>query len=183
MNYNQLIKNWHSQAADEDFFSKFIFEYLAFIAFLKKKEFTHATSDRMAVQYLKRDEQYKNEYLREIQRNIELQGSWEAIRIELSRAPLGNASGNEEVQDIVWWNCSQIHLDDQTEEDRNKIKGVIYDWNDWENMVEFWCSIRNNLFHATKNPRDARDQLLVEYGYKTLRPLVEVLLNTKSHIS
>ena len=47
--------------------------------------------------------------------------------------------------------------------------GVIHDLKDWENMVEFWYSIRNNLFHGAKNPQDERDQFLIENGYKTLR--------------
>ena len=44
MGYKDLIKNWHSKASDEDYFSKFVFEYLAFIAHLKTQLFE--SSDR-----------------------------------------------------------------------------------------------------------------------------------------
>ena len=60
-------------------------------------------------------------------------------------------------------------------------QGKIRDLNDWENMVEFWHSIRNNLFHGSKNPQDDRDQLLIENGYKTLSPLVGILLENTGH--
>jgi len=33
--YYSLIKNWHSKASEEDYFSKFMFEYMAFIAYLR----------------------------------------------------------------------------------------------------------------------------------------------------
>ncbi|HEX2792143.1 MAG TPA: hypothetical protein VHO23_00250, partial [Candidatus Paceibacterota bacterium] len=55
-------------------------------------------------------------------------------------------------------------------------QGKIRNLEDWENMVEFWHSIRNNLFHGSKNPQDERDQLLIGNGYKTLNPLVELFL-------
>ncbi len=33
--YYNLIKGWHSKASSDDYFGKFMFEYLAFIAYLK----------------------------------------------------------------------------------------------------------------------------------------------------
>lgn len=33
--YRALIKNWHRKAGEQDYFSKYVFEYLAFIAYLK----------------------------------------------------------------------------------------------------------------------------------------------------
>jgi hypothetical protein len=39
---------------------------------------------------------------------------------------------------------------------------------DWGNMVEFWYSVRNNLFHGTKDPNIKRDCFLVEHAYRTL---------------
>ena len=43
-------------------------------------------------------------------------------------------------------------------------------------MVEFWYSIRNNLFHGTKDPEVERDRKLVEFGYKTLSSLMEIFV-------
>jgi hypothetical protein len=44
-------------------------------------------------------------------------------------------------------------------------------------MIEFWRTVRDNLFHGSKDPESERDQLIVEHGYKTLRPLVEIFLS------
>lgn len=177
MDYDQLIRNWHAKASDDDYFSKFIFEYLAFIAFLKRKKFIEASQDRRAIQLLKQSETTKDAYLKRIEGNGELQESWEQIIAELGRSRLGDVSGNgEEVEEIKWWNNSHSTLEEQTPEERARIKGVINNLEDWGNMVEFWYSIRNNLFHGGKNPQDDRDRLLVECGYKTLHQLVEVLL-------
>lgn len=174
MNYNQLIKNWHTKASDEDYFSKFVFEYLSFIAYLKKKKFVDATNDRNAIQKLKQDELIKNLYLQKITSDEVVKESWEKIKNELDRAPLGNVSGNGfEVEEIKWWNCSSIQLTTQTDPISS---GKIRDLNDWENMVEFWYSIRNNLFHGSKNPEGDRDKLVVKHGYKTLKPLVEIFI-------
>lgn len=179
MNYDELIQNWHTKASDDDFFSKFVFEYLAFVAFLRKKRFTQSAHDRSAIQNLKQDQHISMAYLNEIRNNPVLRSSWEAIIEELTEnGRLGNVSGDgEEVEEIKWWNCSHNSRQDQTQEETNKIKGVIYGLEDWENMIEFLYSIRNNLFHGGKNPDDRRDQLLVEHGYKTLRPLVQILLD------
>ena len=44
-------------------------------------------------------------------------------------------------------------------------------------MVEFWYSVRCNLFHGAKYLEKARDKLLVECGYKTLKELLEIFIN------
>jgi len=180
MNYDNLIKNWHIKASEEDYFSKFVFEYLAFIAFLKKKKFTSYIFDRDAIQLLKQDENMKASYLEKFQHNPELKRAWEKIKEELDNVPLGNTSRNsEEIEEIKWWNCSCLRLQDQTKKDKEKDKGIIHSLDDWENMVEFWYAIRNNLFHASKNPEDTRDKLVVQNGYITLRELVETFLNNE----
>ena len=63
-----------------------------------------------------------------------------------------------------------------TDEEKAKEKGILHSLEDWTNMVEFWYSIRNNLFHGAKTNYLNRDKLLVENGFKTLNPLVEILL-------
>lgn len=45
-------------------------------------------------------------------------------------------------------------------------------------MVEFWYSVRCNLFHGAKYLEKARDKFLVECGYKTLKELLKVLFRT-----
>lgn len=177
MNFDQLIENWHTKATDEDYFSKFVFEYLAFVAYLKRKKFTEARKDRHAIQKLKQDHATRDLYVGKINNDRDLKEAWQNIKEELERSRLGNVSRNsDEVEEIIWWNCSHDLLEERTGEENKKLKGVIHSLDDWENMVEFWCSIRNNLFHGSKDPQDERDQLLVENGYKTLRPLVQILL-------
>ena len=177
MNYDQLIKNWHTKASDEDYFSKYVFVYLALIAFLKKKKFTNTRCDREAIQKLKRDNAVKNRYLEKVFSNALVRKSWENIIDELNRVRLGNVSRNGNgVEEIEYWNCSYNDWRSKTEEDKQKPLGVVHNLDDWENMVEFWYSIRNNLFHGGKDPQDSRDRLLIENGYKTLRPLMEIFI-------
>ena len=57
------------------------------------------------------------------------------------------------------------------------MKGRFYGDDDWANLIEFWVTIRNNLFHGAKNPEIERDQLVVEHGYKTLKVLMDILLS------
>lgn len=176
MNYEQLIRNWHAKAVNEDFFSGFVFEYLAFIAFLKKRLFTEH-DDRRAIQLLKRDEEVKSLYLVQVRENSELAEAWNRIIAELGRRRLGNvATTGNGLREIEWWNCNQLEMNQKTQEEREKIMGVIYDLGDWSNMVEFVYSIRNNLFHGGKDPEDERDQLLVSNGFIVLRPLVDIFL-------
>ncbi len=177
INYDQLIRNWHTKAGNEEYFSGFVFEYLAFIAFLKKRLFTEY-DDRRAIQLLKRDEEIRSLYLVQVKENPVLVEAWNRIIAELERMRLGNVAviGNS-LQEIEWWNCNQLELNQKTQEERDKIMGVIYDLNDWSSMVEFVYSIRNNLFHGGKNPEDERDLLLVSNGLVVLRPLVDIFLN------
>lgn len=178
MNYNELIRNWHTKASTGDYFSKFVFEYLAFIAFLKKRRFIEARDDRDSIQNLKQDEYIKVAYLLAIQNDTNLRTTWEEVIAELKGLPLGNVSGNgDEVGEIKWWNNSHLSFNNRTQGEQNQIKGVIHDLNDWGNMVEFWYSVRNNLFHGAKDPQNMRDGFLVEKGYKTLNPLVGILIN------
>jgi len=176
MNYDELIKNWHTKASNEDYFSKFVFEYLAFIAFLRKKRYPDCVTERAAIQSFKRSE-IKNTYLELIQSDRNLKHSWNKIKEELDRSRLGNVSGGgDSIEEMKWWNCSHERLEAQTPEEKALLKGVIHSLNDWENMVEFWSAIRNNLFHGGKDPEESRDKLLVQDGFNTLRGLVACLL-------
>jgi hypothetical protein len=183
MNYKQLIKNWHIRANENDYFSKFVFEYLAFIAFLKTQKYLNENNDRSAIQKLKRDTQIKDKYLSKINSNHRLKSNWGKVKQELESRRLGNTSRDlNNVEEIKWWNFSYDKPEQMTEDEKNKLKGDIHSLNDWENMVEFWHSIRNNLFHGSKNPEDERDQFLAEYGFKTLKELMEIFLNEQDEI-
>ncbi|MDD4910116.1 MAG: hypothetical protein PHR44_05500 [Candidatus Omnitrophica bacterium] len=177
MSYEQLIKNWHAKASEEDYFSKFVFEYLAFIAYLKTQKYLSNDSDRQAIQKLKQAKDIRKKYLERIKSRKFLRKDWEHIKQELDKLRLGNASRDlNSVEEIKWWNCSKNNLDEMSPEERQEIKGVIHSLSDWGNMVEFWCSIRNNLFHGTKDPERERDRFAVEYGYKTLKELMDIFL-------
>jgi hypothetical protein len=67
MDYKDLIMNWHQKASDEDYFSKFVFEYLAFIAHLKTQLYESTDTDRGAIQKLKQNQSLKERYLQKIQ--------------------------------------------------------------------------------------------------------------------
>ncbi|MBI2444398.1 MAG: hypothetical protein HYV42_04135 [Candidatus Magasanikbacteria bacterium] len=182
MDTDSLIKNWHAKASEDDYFSKFIFEYLAFIAFLEKRKFTNTRLDREAIQKLKRDQQTRDQYFNDLQNNNLAKEAWGKIINELNNVRLGNVNRNGEgAEEIRWWNCSHNQLDSKTQIEKEKVSGVIHGLDDWENMIEFWYSIRNNLFHGGKDPQDNRDLLVVENGYKTLNPLMEIFLNREQN--
>lgn len=164
-NYKSLIVGWHEKAAEGDFFSRFVFEYLAFIAHLKNNIYFAETKDRNVIQNLKQDVGRRDLYVRSVLSNDELSKVFEALIRELQRSPLRNSSMDLDYPEIdKWWNCSQR----QPQHDNPQPKGIIRSPDDWENTVEFWYGVRNNLFHGGKNPNIQRDLFLVEHAYKTL---------------
>jgi hypothetical protein len=183
MDYENLISNWHKKASGEDYFSKFVFEYLAFIAYLKTKRFESNLTDRKAIQKLKQDQSLKEDYLGIIRSNKSLEEAWEHIKSKLDEAEsgLGNASKDlSSVEELKWWNCSHEDINQKSQEESMQRTGVIHSLDDWENMIEFWSGIRNNLFHGAKNPENERDQFAVKFGYITLSELVEIMLKTQN---
>lgn len=170
------IKWWHYKAGEDDFFSKYIFQYLAFIGYIQRIKYMEST-DRRAIQRLKRDSEIRDEYLKLIWNNERILQSWISIQQELDARPLWQLTSTNEVIENTYWNFSEENIREKTEENKWKASWVIHDLNDWENMVEYWYSIRNTLFHWWKDINSERDNLLVEHWYKTLRPLVELLLD------
>jgi hypothetical protein len=178
MDFDRLIRNWHIKATEEDFFSKYVFEYLAFIAFLRKEKYKYCSTNREAIQLLKQDNETKDAYLEQIQSNKKLMREWEQIKKTFDTKPFHDAArvaiGKNEYD---WWNCCHNNPDQKTSQEKAKAGGAIHSLEDWGNMVEFWHSIRNNLFHGEKDPERERDQFTVEYGHKTLKELVELFLS------
>ncbi len=172
-NYDALIIAWHKKAMQGDYFSKYIFEYLAFSACIKSRVAVDANTDRAAIQILKRDEGLKREYLDRINKDSEfgLQNTWIALIEELKRQPLYNSSRDYDHPEIDrWWNISG----DELLEEAYIEKGVIHSLDDWGNMIEFWYGVRNNLFHGGKDPTLKRDLFLVEHAFKTLNAFMKI---------
>lgn len=172
MDIDRLIRNWHIKASEEDYFSRFTFEYLAFVAFLRKRKFVGQANkkDRAIIQKLKQDTQIEERYLQQIQNKLELRKAWVSIKQHYDSDRFRDSEGDK------WWNCSHDEMNQQRPEEREKPCGVIHDLRNWENMVELWYRVRNNLFHGEKEYDDERDRFAVEYGYRTLKELVELLL-------
>lgn len=163
--YRSLVFRWHQKAKDGDYFSRFVFEYLAFIAHLKNNLFISATSDRNAIQLLKQDAVRESTYLRAVMGNKSLSEMWQSVISELDRNPLHNTSHDFDSPEIdAWWNS----IGNEPDRKCRSQKGIIRSLSDWENMVELWYSVRNNLFHGGKDPNIQRDCFLVEYAYRTL---------------
>lgn len=188
----EQIRNRHNlKASEDDYFAKFVFEYLAFIAYLRKYKFYDSSDDRDAIQLLKQSQEIKEQYFSYM--SEEVINSWNIIITEFKAvARLWNASRLKDVEELTWRNhncekqrfCTQngcwefiIHADIVVQYN-DMPKWVIWSTNDWTNMVEFWRAIRDNLFHWAKDPENSRDKLVVEYWYKTLKPLVEIFLST-----
>lgn len=170
----EQIKNRHYKAGEEDFFSKFMFEYLAFIAYVHRHRYSYENlNDRGSIQRLKQDDDIKNKYLSKISEDNNLSREWEILIKELNRRPLWDISKTKNVIENKWWWIST----DEMQQSEVVVDSWKISWlQDWCNMVEFRHSIRNNLFHWWKDANDERDKLLVKWAYKTLRPLVEIFI-------
>lgn len=167
-----LIKNWHEKAK-EDYFSRYIFEYLAFEAFLKnykysKEEIQQAsknTNERAYIQYFKADDCYVSKWESLLRRNAKLKDTLQELIDFLKNEPILSRSD--------WWNCKSF---DSRECVKNAPQGTILKEEDFINLIEFWYIVRNNLFHASKNSSNIRDEKLVTYAYKTLSCFFENVL-------
>jgi hypothetical protein len=175
--FKEQIKSWHYKAWEEDYFSKYMFEYLAFIAYLQKEKYQDEWSDRCIIQKLKQDYDIKIQYIDIVNNNLACKASREKVIEELNRIPLWNVSRSSEAKEIGYRNCSHNKVEEKTNEDKIKSTGEIHGLDDWENMVEFRYSIRNNLFHWWKSADNDRDKLVVKHGYKTLRSLVGLFIS------
>lgn len=179
-NYYSLIKNWHAKASDEDYFSRFMFEYMAFIAYLRTQWLTEQeiislkgsggrVTDRDYIQALKNDS-YLNDFWTDVSlrapKNKELDRTLNSLVNFLKKEPLKS--------DDRWWNFDEFDLN--LKKNARKKAGILNDKGDFQNLVEFWYSVRNNLFHGEKNPSLARDKELVRLGFLTLNFFVENIL-------
>ncbi|WP_461545255.1 hypothetical protein [Sideroxydans sp.] len=163
--YRALVIRWHQKAEEGDYFSRFVFEYLAFIAHIRNNIFIGATTDRRAIQLVKQNAKLEKAYLQAIMSEKPLRKQWQSVIEELARHPLYNTSKDLDFPELdVWWNSVGNNVD---KENKSK-KGIVNSLTDWGNMVEFWYSVRNNLFHGTKDPNIKRDCFLVEHAYRTL---------------
>ena len=175
-NYYPLITAWHNKAAEGDTFSRFVFQYLAFIAHVKNNLFYTATNDRQAIQKLKRCEDISDQYLVLVARDEELSQLWIEIISELERKLLRNSSTDPDNPEIdKWWNS----IEDQPNRNSLLLYGIVHSLEDWPNMIEYWYSVRNNLFHGGKKPDARRDAFLVEHAFQTLRPLMNIRLDER----
>jgi hypothetical protein len=153
--YNDLIKQWFKRSKYEsDIFTKFIFLYISFTAFLTRRN--PERSDRWIIENLKEDEGARSLYLTLIRYNPELRATIQRLISELKEQPIENDTLSTTRRS--YWSGTD---------------GVIRDETDWENLVEYWYRVRNNLFHGRKRPKFDRDIVLVKYAYLTLAPLME----------
>lgn len=177
--YTGLILGWHKKAHEQDdCFSQFVFEYLAFIAHLKNNLFFQEAKDRQVIQALKRDQLRRERYAKSVKTNRRLRRVLQRLVVELRKSPLHNSSLDLDYPEIdQWWNCSGR----QPESDTASQSGVLRSTDDWENVVEFWYGVRNNLFHGGKNPNIERDHFLVEHAYETLKVFMMAELSDLGH--
>ena len=174
--YDGLIQMWHEKARRGDFFSRYVFEYIAFNAYLKSRVVLEVVTDRKAIQRLKQNEKYRVEYLEKIKSSKELTLIWKELIVELERESLHNSSRDIDNPELdKYWNYSEDKLTPEGIAKKPNLKeGVVHSLEDWPNMVEFWYSTRNNLFHGGKNPNVDRDIFLVEHAFKTLSSFMKM---------
>lgn len=129
-----LIKTWHHKASEEDYiFSKFIFLWFCFNAWLAYK--SNESNDRCMINWLKRTNNYSD------------------IRIAFE-----NIKNPETIDELV--KLSPIRRDESHPRQGQDI--YISDKNDFDNIVEAIYRIRCNLFHGRKDADDKRDRQLVQ---------------------
>ena len=152
MTYADLIKQWFERSNSEnDIFTKFIFLYISFTAFLIQRN--SEKSDRWIINNLKDAKDARSFYISLTRNDPELRATIQKLVSELRKQPIRN---DTRPNDTNW----------------KGIDGVLQDETDWENLVEYWYRVRNNLFHGRKAPEFNRDRDLVTYAYRTLAPLM-----------
>lgn len=169
-----LIKSWHEKAKD-DYFSRYVFEYMAFEAFLKKYKYNEnditsitgnvRAKERSYIQVFKNDTDYATQWSELVASDENLQNTVTELTAFLDNEPL--------VTDNNWWGCIAYKYNQCAQQTRG---GKLRDSNDFINIVEFWYQVRNNLFHAGKDPESKRDEQLVTFAYKTLSVFLETVL-------
>ena len=168
--YFSLIKSWHIKASEDDFFIKFIFEYLALTATLQTQLYPseEGRTDRAWIQKLKQDSEVKEKWLEVVAGSSSLQETLEGLVEHLKLEPLAF--------DVKWWNCNGDSCNNSTVDAG---QGCLKDERDYENLIEFWYTVRNNLFHGRKSPVIERDKALVRFAYLSLSRFMEdVLIST-----
>jgi len=164
--YWEAIKNWHKKAKEEeDFFIKFILEYISFIAFLNQIE--PGCKDRKLIQKLKRNKTLKKKYLDQVDKGI-----IKNLIKELELEPIKNVTNHNDKR----WDCDTERQLDAVSKNDGKLRSV----DDFTNIIEFIYRARNNLFHGKKGLNYERDLIIVKYGYKLLNPLMEVVLKLEN---
>ena len=177
--YDGLIHMWHEKAKQGDFFSRFVFEYIAFNAYLKSRIIVEVVGDRTAIQRLKRDKKLRDQYLGVVKSHKHLVAAWEEVIKELKREPLLNSSRDIDNPGLDrYWNYTEDKLTPEGIANKPKSEeGVIHSAKDWTNMVEFWYSVRNNLFHGGKSPDVPRDHFLVKHAFFTLSVFMKIQMS------
>jgi hypothetical protein len=178
--YDGLICMWHEKAKRGDFFSRYIFEFIAFNSYLKSRVLLDEGSERRAIQRVKKNLKMKRMYFVELEKDIALKSCWTNLIKELKQRPLLNSSRDFDNPTMdSWWNISdedEEKIEIQKEKNVDKKKGIVRTIKDWPNMIEYWYGVRNNLFHGGKRPDVQRDLFLVEHAYKTLSRFMHLLI-------
>lgn len=178
--YYSLIKSWHTKASEEDYFSKFMFQYLAFVAFLRTQWKTESeiremkgnggkVTDRDYIQALKQDGHISDFWV-----DLTLRSTKDKEMVKILNGLVDFLKLEPLRLDDRWWNFTGFDLNQRP--NTRKRSGVLHSVGDVDNLIEFWCSVRNNLFHGDKNPSLKRDQELVRYAFLTLHFFVENIL-------
>ncbi len=156
MTYYDLIIQWFKRSEQEkDYFTKFIFLYISFIAFISQRY--GEMSDRNKINSLKAELEAKYFYIRLIEKDNKLKDILVKLIAELNKQPIVNSTNRSD----KYWN------------------GRLTSEENWNGLVEFWYRVRNNLFHGHKAPEFKRDQRLVRFAYKTLFPFMKNFIDRK----
>src|SRR3989338_1528079 len=95
MTYKDLINQWFYRAiAEGDPFTRYIFLYIAFIAFLSQEG--TQTSDRGRIDRVKEDTEAREYYLRLVRDRGDLRDILSNLVEELRRQPIGNSTRNND---------------------------------------------------------------------------------------
>lgn len=168
-NINKKIIDWHERAKQEkiDYFVKFTFDYLAFVASINNYYSNpQINQDRNSIQNLKQDQMVKSDYLKKLDNTI-LQEIIDLLKID----PIKNVTRPTD----NWWDCDTNSIRKTQSSDDGKIKSS----GDYINMVEFIYRARNNLFHGQKGPDIHRDTIIMKYGSYLLNNLLEAIIKIK----
>lgn len=131
MDHHSQVELLHNKASEGDIFSRFNFEYLSFIAYLKNNLYFKSATDVESIQKLKNDKTLRAEYMNQISYHRLLKKVWNSLIEESQQSMIDQKNAIQNLED--WENMIEFWY--RTREKTYPGENVLKNTED-QNMVE-----------------------------------------------